>query len=175
MKNCKYWVVGLAVALASRLEAGVVISEIMYHPASNAGADEFIELHNPGAQAVDLTGYCFDGVDLCFLPGDSIGPGVYLVLGPTGGATQLHYGVSPYRTWDPATALDDSGEHVALLDATQTVVDELTYGDIPPWPVKPDGLGYSLERVALAVNDDTARNFHASTALAKHTAGTVNS
>ena len=39
----------------------VVINEIFYNPADGDDADaEFVELHNPGDTAVDLTGFMFD-------------------------------------------------------------------------------------------------------------------
>ena len=52
--------------------AQVVINEIMYHPESADDGEEFIEIHNPGVSPVILTGWCFDGVLLCFTAGATI-------------------------------------------------------------------------------------------------------
>lgn len=161
------WASSLAVAQ-------VVITEVMYHPESDLDGEEFIELHNPGGVAVDLSGWCFVGVDLCFLPGDGIGAGEYLVVGPTGGSTFATYGVEPYRTWS-LTVLDDNGEGLALIDDGQNIVDEVPYDDSPPWPVTPDGLGPSLEVIDPGESNSIPRNWRASIAAAQHTAGLPNS
>ncbi|MCA9215621.1 MAG: lamin tail domain-containing protein, partial [Planctomycetales bacterium] len=58
----------------------VVISELMYHPSSEIDAEEFIELRNNGAAAVDVTGWQFNkGVDFVF-PAASIPAVGYLVV-----------------------------------------------------------------------------------------------
>ena len=163
--------------LASSAFGQVVITEIMYHPGSGENGDEFIEIYNPGPTAVDLSNWCFEGVLLCFDPGDSIPADTYLVVAPAGGGFFDTYGEDPYREWDPLSALDDSGERLALLDdttPTPVVVDEVAFDDSPPWPVTPDGLGPSLELIDFTLDNDTPRNWHASTAAAGHTAGDPN-
>ncbi len=60
-------------ALGPRAIAGVVISELMYHPGSDETA-EFVELFNTDASAVNLEDWCFDGIDFCFGPGATLGP-----------------------------------------------------------------------------------------------------
>lgn len=69
--------VGAASAVGS-----VVINELMYHTVADLDIDEFLELHNPGDAAFDLSGMCFDGIDLCFAPGTSIAAGAYEVISP---------------------------------------------------------------------------------------------
>ena len=44
-------------SLAVSSEAAVVINEIMYHPASELTTEEYIELYNTGAVAVDVSGW----------------------------------------------------------------------------------------------------------------------
>jgi len=56
--------------------AEVVINEIHYHPASEDIREEFIELHNTGAVAVDLGGHSFTNGNACtFAPATRIPPG----------------------------------------------------------------------------------------------------
>ena len=42
------------------------------------------------------------------------------------------------------SSLSNSGERLALLDATGTVIRDFSYNDKQPWPSAADGLGYSL-------------------------------
>ena len=50
-------------ALCSTSFANVVINELMYHPPNDNEAREFVEIHNTGASAVSLTGWCVEGID----------------------------------------------------------------------------------------------------------------
>ena len=44
-------------AAFTNLLGAVVINEIHYQPANKTKLEEFIELHNPGAAAVDVSGW----------------------------------------------------------------------------------------------------------------------
>ena len=63
----------------------VVINEIMYNPPGYQGSDydyEFMELHNPGATAVDMSGFSFtQGVNHVFAGVDNNGDGDYTDAG----------------------------------------------------------------------------------------------
>ena len=51
----------------------VAINELNYHPADDDPASEFIELVNTTGRAIDIGGWCIDGVgDYCFAPGTTI-------------------------------------------------------------------------------------------------------
>ena len=66
----------------------VVISEIHYNPATSQGSDndyEFLELHNPGATDIDMSGYYFtQGVTHTFADGTTLPAGGYMIV-PVGG------------------------------------------------------------------------------------------
>ena len=160
----------MPVATAS---AAVVINEIMYHPVSDMDEDEFLELYNTGGAAVDLNSWSIDGIGFTFGPGASIGPGAYIVLANDAARFLAKYGFAPDYVYDGR--LSNSGELLRVLDANETEIDSFTYGSLPPWSVTPDGEGPSLERIDPTLSGDTARNWHASTAAAKHTAKAVNS
>ena len=49
-----------SIVLALSARAQIVISEIMYNPASSEDNWEWVELYNAGASAVSLSGYVFD-------------------------------------------------------------------------------------------------------------------
>ena len=70
----------LGVANAPRRAEEVVIHEIFYNPPAG-DADEFVELANRGAQAVDLTGWRMrGGIAFDFPAGARIAPGEFLVV-----------------------------------------------------------------------------------------------
>lgn len=128
-------------AAALPVSGAVVINEVLYHKrpqyrsevpptAFVESSEEFIELHNPGTVAVDVTGWRFtDAVNYTFPAGSSIAPGGYLVV------TQAQY----------SGTLGDGGERIRLRDAADALVDEVAYADGGRWPEAADGGGSSLE------------------------------
>ncbi|MBK9036484.1 MAG: lamin tail domain-containing protein [Myxococcales bacterium] len=134
--------------LRSELGVGgaVTFNEVMYHP---AGADrrEWVELYNPLAIDVDLTGFRIDGaIRHAFAPGTRIGPrGLVVVASSAGvpGAVGVFTG-----------ALPDDGGALELWNNSGRLLDAVRYGDVGPWPVIPDGSGASLaKRVAESASE----------------------
>ncbi len=155
------------------LRADVVISELMYHPVSDDDREEFVELFNTGASAVDLGGWRLDGVGLDFPPGATIDAGGYLVLAKDATYFQSRYGFAPALTY--SGQLSNDGETLTLRDGAAQIVDEVSYDDVPDWPTRVDGDGPSLELIDPAQPHDTPRNWAACIAGAGHTAGQPNS
>ncbi len=130
----------------------VVINEILFHAPSHDGADEWIELHNPGADAVSLDGWAFtDGIDFVFPPGSQIAPGGYLVI-----AADRSRALANHPSLDPALVLGDyggdlsnGGERVALSrpdGGVLVVEDAVEFVEADRWHRFSDGRGASLER-----------------------------
>jgi spore coat protein CotH len=126
--------------------ARVVISEVMYHPVlENDVVDnhEFIELHNPGAQAVSLAGWRLAGdAQFTFPATASLPAGGYVVVARRRDKLAALYGLRPDDVLgDYAGELDNGRGRVTLVDAAAVTVDDLTYRDSFPWPVAADALG----------------------------------
>lgn len=151
----------------------VVITEIMYDPPSDLDSDEFIELHNPGVVAVDVSGWCMDGVSFCFPAGSEIAAGDYVVISPDPAATLATYGVSAVGTY--GGKLKNGGEEVSISDEGGSIIHSFVYDDVHPWPTTPDGQGPSLELISLDADLGDPWNWAASTSPAGHTAGAANS
>lgn len=164
--------------------AGVVISEIMYHPchgpyeAENTGL-EWIELFNNGAEPVRLDRWRFsDGVDFVF-PHVVLGPGQYLVVAADPNAFAGVYPDVDHVIGGWRKRLSNSGETLELVDEAGVRIDALTYADEGDWAVRElgpvdhghrgwlwaddhDGGGKSLERVNLRLCSGYGRNWRAS-------------
>jgi hypothetical protein len=154
----------------------LLISEVMYDPSGNDTGLEWVEIYNPTAEDMDISGWRLGDVG----PAGEYGSGLYrfpsgAVL-PAGGvivvaqqATDVSFTpdyeflIDPYRN-DPAVpdmvpagtwegfgfALGNPGDEVLLLDATGAAVDVVTYGTGSyPDVVPHPGVvdqGHSLER-----------------------------
>jgi Big-like domain-containing protein/lamin tail-like protein/CotH protein len=148
-----------AFCAAVQARAQVVISEIMYHPveepAFNANGSpvldlyedvhEFVEIHNPGATAIDLTRWKLTGgIDYTFPSNAVIQAGEFRVIArvPTRLAAVPAYGLNLNSLFGPYTnQLSNAGETVRLRDANGDIVDAVSYSAEFPWAISADALG----------------------------------
>lgn len=138
----------------------VVINELMYHPSTEVDTDEFLELYNTTGSSIDLTGWCFTaGISMCF-SGVSIGAHDYVVISPNISHTQTTYTVTAVATY--TGQLSNGGETVTLRNASNVIVNSITYDDASPWPVSPDGSGPSLELSSPSLDNTQATSWGAS-------------
>lgn len=133
----------------------LVISEVLYDPSGAGEGDEWVEIYNPTAQAVDLSGWHLGdvgpageyGSGLYTFPAGSVLPvdGVILIARQAADVLwftpHFEFLVDPKRD-DPGVpnmvpagkwegfgfALGNAGDEVILLDATASPVDVLVYG-----------------------------------------------
>jgi hypothetical protein len=121
---------------ALALRADVVINEIMYHPASENSAEEFIELYNSSPVAIDLSGWQFtSGVSFTFPGGATIAPSAYLVVTANPAVFHAKYpAVANYigsAGW--AGQLSNSANKITLQDNLGNPRDEVSYADDGEW------------------------------------------
>ncbi len=166
-------VVASVTALGHEAAADVVINEIMYHPPSLSGDDEFLELYNTAGAAVDLNGWRLEGIGLTFGAGASIEGGGYLILARDSSAFLATYGFLPDHVY--TTQLSNAGEQLQLFDDLSILRDEVAYDDTGLWPITPDGLGPSLELIDPSEDNNSARNWRASVDPASSTPRALNS
>ena len=128
--------------------SGLCLTELMYHPptvgSTNGDEFEFIELKNYGTNALDLSGLTFTaGVNFTFSNGTQLSPGRFLVLARNADAFAAKYpGAALNGIY--TGKLDNAGETLTLSHPLGTTVFSITYGTRAPWPVTPDGFGFSL-------------------------------
>ena len=124
------------------------LTEVMYHPAPVGATDgdefEFIELKNRGADELNLSGLAFtSGITFTFTNGTMVAPGGFFVLVRNPEQfTKRYPGVTFHGVY--SGQLDNGGETLTLSHPLGTTVFSVTYGDEAPWPVAPDGFGFSL-------------------------------
>jgi hypothetical protein len=128
--------------------SSLLITEIMYHPPMIGMIDsdefEFIELKNAGDTALDLSGATFtDGITFTFTNGTTLAPGQFFVLVRNSLTFDFKYPGVPYHGLFTGR-LDNSGEKITLTHPLGAEIFSLTYNDNAPWPVVPDGNGFSL-------------------------------
>jgi hypothetical protein len=154
----------------------VVINEIMYHPISGVDADEYVELLNRSAGAVDIGNWRFiDGIDYRFPAGTTIAAGGYVVVASD--RTRL---LSRYPALAPAKVfgnysgkLSDRGERLVLAKPDDPAlpgqdfvpVDEVSYSD--GWGQWADGGGSSLELIDAHSDNRLGPNWAGSDETAK--------
>jgi hypothetical protein len=147
----------------------LVLTELMYHPpnfgTTNGDELEFIELKNAGTNTLDLTGLQFtDGITFAFTNGTRLAPGQFFVLVRNSAAFAAKYpGVTINGVY--TGKLDNGGEHLTLAHLLGTNVFSLSYGTSLPWPMTPDGDGFSLVRTSLTADPAQAASWRFSANL----------
>ena len=123
------------------------ITEIMYHPQDTNDPEdpneEYIELQNIGAEAINLNLVCFtNGIDFTF--GDTdLDPGEYVVVVAKQSAFEAKYPTFPgVFGGEYAGRLNNAGERIELVDAIGRTIHDFTYSD--GWRSITDGEGFSL-------------------------------
>src|SRR6185369_10561419 len=137
--------------------AGPAINEI-YFEAPQKRSVEFIELHNPGAQPISLTGWSLNAYS--FASNTVMRPGGFLVVALDPPAFEKEFGFRPLGPF--VGKLRRSGSTVRLQDAQRKIVDEVHYGVGFPWPVATDGGGSSLERINPALPGNSPGSWRSS-------------
>jgi spore coat protein CotH len=182
---------GAANDLASAVSRGVVISEIMYHPSSELTSEEYVEIYNGEAAAVNLAGWTLSGGVDFVLPARSLAPGQSLVIAANTAAFAAKYPTVTNVVGGWEGKLSNRGELIQLNDNTGRQVDSVAYFDEGDWSARElgpldhlhrgwiwsnaaDGGGSSLELVSFGLSNDFGQNWRAST-VAGGTPGAVNS
>lgn len=174
--------IGFHAALVALATGDIVISEIMYHPASENPMEEFIELHNRGTAPVNLSGWRFtDGVSFTF-PSVTIPAEGYLAVAADLETFRNKYPTIANVVGNWTGTLSNSREDIDLDDASGARVDSVRYADEGDWAVRQrgeldrnqrgwiwhaghDGLGKSAELINAGVSNNNGQNWGSSLAL----------
>lgn len=143
----------------------LVISEVMYQPITGRDDDQYVEIWNPGSEAVSLAGWRLTGgVSLDFPSRRSLAPGERTVVARNSARLKLTYpGLSADRILGEFNGrLGARGERLSLLDETGAVEFGFTYRSGGEWPSLADGGGSSLELLHPDLDPDLGSSWAAS-------------
>jgi len=148
----------------------ITINEIHSRPDVKTELVEFIELYNPGATDVNISGWYFcDGITYQFPPGSTLPARWYIVVAQNPAAVKNKFGVSSELVFGPfefESSLENDGEKIELCNAFGEEIDQVDYqlgfpwpmvGDSvpkPPYPNPPNGTGHSMQLVNPFLDND---------------------
>lgn len=144
----------------------LAVTEIMYNPAalgSSSSDDlEFLELKNIGTNTLHLGALTFTaGVTFAFTNGTRLDPGQFFVLARNSGGFAARYpGLAANGIY--TGRLDNGGETLRLSTQLGNTVLAVTYNDRAPWPLPPDGYGFSAVPRNPPDNSDNGSHWRAS-------------
>jgi len=112
-------------------DTDVVVTELLYNPASVNDDEEFIELYNKGTRKVRVGGWSFTAVDYVFPAGTVIDPGAAVISAKK---PSLYPTLTAYGPWNNGTGLKNDGETVTVLNAEGAEVDSVPFDNVGSWP-----------------------------------------
>ncbi len=144
-----------------------VISEIQYNTSDDHDTGDWIELQNPGAAWLTISGWSLSdsqSANSFVLPqGLQLAPGSPLVIARDLAKFQtLHPEVNAIGSF--GFGLSNSADSVKLFDSTGALIDEVSYTDHLPWPPAADGTGRTLELIDVSADNSEADAWGASSA-----------
>lgn len=140
--------VGAIIFIPSISSAQVVITEIMYDlPSGSDSGREWVELYNLGNAPVDLTKFKVfeNGTNhkiAAVVGGNSLAPGAYAVVADNAANFRTDWPQFSGQVFDSAFSLSNSGESLAIYDASSTETGAVSYQSSSGG----DGDGNSLNR-----------------------------
>lgn len=133
----------------SSKRTGLVISEVMYHPAPRSDGRnlEFVELYNSEPFPADINGFKLSGdVSFIFPTNTQIPALSFLVVAAEPGHITAVYGITNVTGGfgNRTNSIPNGGGTIILNNKSGAVLLELNYSDDHPWPVGADGSGPSM-------------------------------
>ncbi|HNE69697.1 MAG TPA: lamin tail domain-containing protein [Anaerolineales bacterium] len=130
----------------------IVISEVAWAGTAANSSDEWVELYNPGASQIDITGWkLIDGGGTEIILNGKIDPGSFFLLEDNENtvsdiiASQL----------DGNLALTNEGETLQLLDGSNTIIDSAN-NDGGGWPAGSNSTYGTMERIVSSPDGNNA-------------------
>jgi hypothetical protein len=148
------------VGLPSAPQDAMVITEIMYNPPeADTDSLEFVELYNPSANTIDISGYFFrEGFDYVFPQGTTVAGNGFVIVASDSVAFENAFGIPAFE-WSNSDALANGGEDIVLANSFGLQIDSVNFDDAGLWPTGADGDGYSLVLCDVNADNNDAANW----------------
>ena len=144
----------------------VVINEINYRSSDELNTEDWIEIHNNGYEAVNISFWQFrdsDDSHVFIIPENTfLDVGNYLVLCQSIGSFSEFFPEVTNAIGDFGFGLSRYGEILRLFNSNGEIVDSLSYSNIDPWPEAPDGNGPTLELIHPDLDNSSSTSWSAS-------------
>lgn len=143
----------------------IVINEINYNSAVDFNPEDWIELYNPAAGTVAVSGWHLkdnNNNDFTFPAGTTIAPHGFLIV---------CYDKTAFKVFFPALTniignfkfgLDEDGDDVKIYNEYYNLVDSVKYDNDKPWAIEAIGLGPTLELLNPELDNTISRSWQAS-------------
>ncbi len=159
----------------------IVINEINYNSPDSPDPNDWVELHNPNNNAVNISGWYFEDEsgDYFGLPKNTIIPANgYLVLAEDLASFQNIYPnvnnvIGDFGRDPGGFGLSGGGELITLKNANGVLIDEVEYDDKSPWPTEPDGDGPTLQLIDPGLDNALASSWKGTPATPGANNGTI--
>ncbi|MBL0258119.1 MAG: CotH kinase family protein [Bacteroidetes bacterium] len=143
----------------------ITISEFNYNADSALNAGDWMELKNFGSQSVDISGWKLsDGADnhmFVFPTGTVISAGGYLVVMEDSIKFTTQFPSVSNKLGLLGFNFSNGGDEVRLFDHLGNLYLSFFYSDLAPWPLTPDGGGYTCELLNVNGNLNDGNNWFA--------------
>ncbi len=145
----------------------IVINEINYN-SNNTVSDpgDWVELHNPSAINIDITGWTFydNNNEFIFPNGTILEAGSFLVLVENEAMfSSVFPNIPPSnKLGDFDFGLSNKGERISLFDEKKCLSDYVIYDDREPWDSLPDGNGPTLSLITPILDNGLPDSWEAS-------------
>jgi hypothetical protein len=143
-----------------------VINEICYKSGPENESEDWVELHNNSDQFVDISGWVMkdsdDSHSYMINQGTIINPFGYYVLCRDLAAFESVYPDVTNSEGSFSFGLSGDGELIRLYNENMIRIDSVEFGAGFPWPVIPDGSGYTLVLKGSALDNSLPDSWMAS-------------
>jgi len=144
----------------------IVINEIFYKSDDVFNSGDWVELYNNSLTEVDLSNWTFqdENDDNTFVipEGTIIAPNDYLVLCNNYQLFNYCFPNVENVIGDMTFGFDSKGELLRLKHREGNLIDYVMYDSKSPWPVFPNGYGYSLELISPDSDNALPENWQSS-------------
>jgi hypothetical protein len=144
----------------------LVINEINYNSSPEYDTGDWLELYNPHALAVDISGWILqdkDSTHTYVLPGNCIVPAEeYQVICRDTSLFRAASGLAIPIIGNFNFGFSNGGDVIKLYESSGALVDSVFYQDKSPWPADADGSGKTLELIDFTIDNNNNNNWKSS-------------